>query len=129
MTLRARPPELRVEALPADDAGAWALARTWLPGLGEDAWRGFVGRWLGGAGGRGLLTARSARGGVLGFVPWWTQPDLEQGEVLMAGPFVVRELGVRPLVRQALLERLRTIAADQALPVRLIDPTAANDPV
>ncbi|MCP6640397.1 hypothetical protein NL504_28170, partial [Klebsiella pneumoniae] len=59
---------------------------------------------------RGILSARNQRGGVLGFVSWWRQPDLEFGETLWVGPFVVREMGVRPLVRQSLAVELTALA-------------------
>lgn len=127
MTMTTIPAELRVEALPGDDAGAWALARTWRPDLAEQDWRGFVDRWLAGGGERGLLTARSARGGVLGFVTWWTQPDLDRGEVLLAGPFVVRELGVRPLVQQALLKQLGAMARERTLSLRVLDSAPTDE--
>jgi hypothetical protein len=58
---------------------------------------------------------------VLGFVPWWRQPDLEHGEILWAGPFVVRELGVRPLVRDSLTGALSDLSRQLGTGLRLTD--------
>jgi hypothetical protein len=82
----------------------------WRPDLGADQWRVFLRDWRAAPDSRGILSARNQRGGVLGFVSWWRQPDLEYGETLWAGPFVVREMGVRPLVRQSLAVELTALA-------------------
>ena len=103
---RLMPDAPRLDVVPLTEAEApaeFALARMWRPDLGADQWRAAPDS-------RGILSARSQRGGVLGFVSWWRQPDLEYGETLWAGPFVVREMGVRPLVRQSLAVELTALA-------------------
>ncbi|MET4683021.1 hypothetical protein [Brevundimonas faecalis] len=103
----------RLDVVPLTEAEApaeFALARMWRPDLGADQWRTFLRDWRAAPDSRGILSARSLRGGVLGFVSWWRQPDLEFGETLWAGPFVVREMGVRPLVRQSLAVELTALA-------------------
>lgn len=92
--------------LPDDEAAAYALARWAKPDLPVERWENFLCDWRADPDGRGILVARNQRGGILGFVCWWRQPDLEHGETLWAGPFFVREMGVRPLVRDALVQEL-----------------------
>lgn len=115
-------PSLLVTAL--TEAGATAeftLARLWRPQVDESRWLEFLEAWRSDPSSRGILSARNQRGGVLGFVPWWRQPDLEHGESLLAGPFVVRELGVRPLVRDSLMQALDELSGQLGIQLRLID--------
>ena len=110
---RLMPDAPRLDVVPLTEAEApaeFALARMWRPDLGADQWRTFLHDCPGRRASRGILSARNQRGGVLGFVSWWRQPDLEYGETLWAGPFVVREMGVRPLVRQSLAVELTALA-------------------
>lgn len=46
---------------------------------------------------------------------------------MLAGPFIVRELGVRPLVQEALVGRLREVAEQHSVRLLLVDWPAAND--
>src|SRR5690606_34510935 len=103
----------RLEVAPLDEAeapAAFALARLWRPNLAPAQWDAFLSAWRAAPESRGILSARNHRVGVLGFVSWWRQPDLEYGETLWVGPFVVREMGVRPLVRQSLAVELTALA-------------------
>lgn len=118
----AEAPHLTVSALNQTDATAeFALARLWRPELDEVQWQSFLHDWRADPDSRGILSARNQRGGVLGFVPWWRQPDLEYGETLWAGPFVVRELGVRPLVRDSLMDQLKELAEQSGARLRLTE--------
>lgn len=104
-------PRLEVAPLSEVEApAAFALARLWRPSLEPAQWDAFLSAWRAAPENRGILSARNRRGGVLGFVSWWRQPDLEYGETLWAGPFVVREMGVRPLVRQSLAVEMTALA-------------------
>ncbi|MGH7027962.1 hypothetical protein [Brevundimonas sp.] len=115
-------PRLSVAPLTeAEGAAEFALARMWRPDLDADQWRTFLRDWRAAPDSRGILSARSQRGGVLGFVTWWRQPDLEFGETLWAGPFVVREMGVRPLVRQSLAVELTVLARRLGARLRYTD--------
>lgn len=115
-------PRLEVVPLTEQDAPAeFALARLWRPEIEPGRWRAFLRDWRAAPESRGILSARNARGGVLGFVSWWRQPDLEFGETLWAGPFVVREMGVRPLVRQSLAVELTALAARLGARLRYSD--------
>ncbi|WP_409020406.1 hypothetical protein [Brevundimonas vesicularis] len=119
---QAEGPRLAIAPLTEADATAeYALAQLWRPNLSPTQWQVFLRQWHAQPGQRGIISARSQRGGVLGFVPWWQQPDLEFGQVLWAGPFVVRELGVRPLVRQALTKGLVQRANQTGLNLRLAE--------
>ena len=114
----------RLDVVPLTEAEApaeFALARMWRPDLGADQWRTFLHDWRAAPDSRGILSARSQRGGVLGFVSWWRQPDLEYGETLWAGPFVVREMGVRPLVRQSLAVELKALAHQLGARLRYVE--------
>jgi len=117
-------PSLTISPLSETDGTAeFTLACLWRPDIDESRWQAFLRAWRSAPESRGILTARNQRGGVLGFVPWWRQPDLEHGEILWAGPFVVRELGGRPLVRDSLTAALETLARQDGLKLRL-----TNDP-
>lgn len=110
---RLMPDAPRLEIRPLTEAeapAAFALAQLWRPDLAQDQWRAFLRDWRAASDTRGILSARNQRGGVLGFVTWWRQPDLEFGQTLWVGPFVVREMGVRPLVRQSLAVELTVLA-------------------
>ena len=113
-------PSLSISPLTEADATAeFTLACLWRPELDESRWQAFLQAWRSAPDSRGILTARNQRGGVLGFVPWWRQPDLEHGEILWAGPFVVRELGVRPLVRDSLTRALDDLSSQLGVGLRL----------
>ena len=116
----------RLDVVPLTEAEApaeFALARMWRPDLGAEQWRTFLHDWRAAPDSRGILSARNQRG-VLGFVSWWRQPDLEYGETLWAGPFVVREMGVRPLVRQSLAVELTALAHRLGAKLRYDDAAA-----
>ena len=114
------PPGLTIAPLTAADATAeYSLARLWRPELDEPRWQAFLQAWRSDPDSRGILSARNQRGAVLGFVPWWRQPDLEHGEILWAGPFVVREMGVRPLVRDGLTKALDDLSGQLGIGLRL----------
>lgn len=140
-----RPADHAVEVVPlapADRDEGWLLARTARPDLTLDRWRGFDGDWRRDGDQRGVVAARNTRGALLGLAFWWRQPDLEAGQALWAGPIVVRELGVRPLVRRAMLQalteaagrlgaRLRLAPDDdrpEARSIRLVERASANKP-
>lgn len=113
-------PQLSIVPLTEADAPAeFTLACLWRPDLDESRWQAFLQAWRSAPESRGILTARNQRGGVLGFVPWWRQPDLELGESLWAGPFVVRELGGRPLVRDSLTRGLNELSSQMGIGLRL----------
>lgn len=119
---RPNAPRLEVRPLTETEAPAeFVLARDWRPGLGAEQWRTFLRDWRAAPDSRGILSARNQRGGVLGFVSWWRQPDLEFGETLWAGPFVVREMGVRPLVRQSLAVELTALARRLGARLRYVE--------
>lgn len=119
-------PRLLVAPLSEAEApAAFALARLWRPDLEPHQWEAFLWAWRAAPESRGIMTARNGRGGVLGFVSWWRQPDLEYGETLWAGPFVVRELGVRPLVRQSLAVELTALAGQMGARLRYAEDAAS----
>ncbi|ANF55923.1 hypothetical protein DA69_07695 [Brevundimonas naejangsanensis] len=121
-------PRLEVSPLSKAEApAAFALARLWRPSLEPAQWDAFLSAWRAAPESRGILSARNQRGGVLGFVSWWRQPDLEYGETLWAGPFVVREMGVRPLVRQSLAVELTALAAQLGARLRYAEEAQAPD--
>lgn len=118
----------RLEVAPLNEAealAAFALARLWRPNLEQVQWEAFLSAWRAAPDSRGILSARNQRGGVLGFVSWWRQPDLEYGETLWAGPFVVREMGVRPLVRQSLAVELTALAGQLGARLRYAEEAPA----
>ena len=122
--LRIAPDAPRLEIVPLTETEApaeFALARLWRPEIGAARWEAFLRDWRASPHERGILSARSPRGAVLGFVSWWRQPDLEFGEILWAGPFVVREMGVRPLVRQSLAVELTALATRVGARLRCVD--------
>ncbi|GAA0399634.1 hypothetical protein GCM10009093_27660 [Brevundimonas terrae] len=113
-------PGLLVSPLCSDDeTAAYALARWAKPDLPPERWENFLCDWRADPDGRGILVARNQRGGILGFVCWWRQPDLEHGETLWAGPFFVREMGVRPLVRDALDQELQHLSRSMGAALRI----------
>ncbi len=117
-------PSLNIAPLSEADApAAFALAQQWRPHLGADRWDNFLCDWKSDPDGRGILAAHNQRGGLLGFVCWWRQPDLEHGETLWAGPFVVHEMGVRPLVRQSLQDAVAELARESGANLVLRDAT------
>lgn len=119
-------PRLEVAPLSEIEApAAFALARLWRPNLEPPQWDAFLKAWRAAPESRGILSARNQRGGVLGFVSWWRQPDLEYGETLWAGPFVVREMGVRPLVRQSLAVELTALAGQFGARLRYAEEAPA----
>ncbi|MGU3455465.1 hypothetical protein ACLBV5_04010 [Brevundimonas sp. M1A4_2e] len=121
-------PRLEVSPLSKAEApAAFALARLWRPSLEPAQWDAFLSAWRAAPESRGILSARNQRGGVLGFVSWWRQPDLEYGETLWAGPFVVREMGVRPLVRQSLAVELTALAAQLGARLRYAEEAQTPD--
>ncbi|WP_225212233.1 hypothetical protein [Brevundimonas guildfordensis] len=121
-------PRLEVSPLSKAEApAAFALARLWRPNLEPAQWDAFLSAWRAAPESRGILSARNQRGGVLGFVSWWRQPDLEYGETLWAGPFVVREMGVRPLVRQSLAVELTALAAQLGARLRYAEEAPTPD--
>ena len=121
-------PRLEVAPLSEVEApAAFALARLWRPNLEPAQWDAFLSAWRAAPESRGILSARNRRGGVLGFVSWWRQPDLEYGETLWAGPFVVREMGVRPLVRQSLAVELTALACQLGARLRYAEEAVAPD--
>lgn len=104
---------------------AYSLARWAKPELKAERWDNFLCDWRADPDSRGILVARNQRGGILGFVCWWRQPDLDLGETLWAGPFCVREMGVRPLVRDALTQELRMLAQGMKAGLRIADDVAS----
>ena len=102
-----------------DETAAYALARWAKPDLASERWENFLCDWRSDPDGRGILVSRNQRGGILGFVCWWRQPDLEHGETVWAGPFFVREMGVRPLVRAALEHELQQLASSVGSALRI----------
>jgi len=121
---------LLVSALkPDDETAAYALARWARPDLSNERWENFLCDWHADPDGRGILVARNQRGGILGFVCWWRLPDLEHGETLWAGPFFVREMGVRPLVRDALEHALYQLSCTTEATLRIApDATPLRPP-
>lgn len=106
-------PALTITPLGDDDeAAAFALARIEYPELVQERWDNFLCDWKTDQDGRGILAARNLRGAILGFVCWWVQPDLACGQRLSAAPFVTHERGVRPIVRQSLVNALSVLAKD-----------------
>lgn len=102
---------LRVVPLTADGAGeAFVLARHRLSTLAPDRWHDFLAAWEAGGPDRGLMAARNQRGALLAVAAWWRQPDLLRGNALWADLICVRELGVRPIVRAALIAGLERMA-------------------
>jgi len=102
---------LTIDPLPASRAGeAFVLARHWLSDLVPERWNAFIAAWEAGGTGRGLMEARNQRGALLGIAAWWRLPDLRHGETLWAEVIAIRELGVRPIVREALLSELQRMA-------------------
>lgn len=122
------PSGLTVRPLGADDvAAAYSLALWAKPDLQADRWENFLCDWRADPDGRGIMVARNQRGGILGFVCWWRQPDLDYGETVWAGPFFVREMGVRPLVRDALEHELQQLAASMRAALRIVPEIAGPD--
>lgn len=116
----ARPPALTIAPLGPDDASAAYTLAVWAkPGLAAERWENFLCDWRADPDGRGILVARNQRGGILGFVCWWRQPDLDHGEIVWAGPFWVHEMGVRPLVREALEKELAELAKSMRAGLRI----------
>lgn len=109
---------------PDDETAAYSLALWAKPELTQERWDNFLCDWRSHPDSRGILVARNQRGAILGFVLWWQQPDLDHGETVWAGPFYVREMGVRPLVRDALEHSLQQHAAAQRAVLRF---TPEND--
>lgn len=123
------PPSPGLVIAPLSEAhapAAFALARMWRPHLPAERWDNFLCDWKADPDGRGILAAHNQRGGLLGFVCWWRQPDLEHGERLWAGPFITLERGVRPLVRQYLMQAAAELAASMNAILQIHDETAAN---
>lgn len=121
-------PRLCVRPLEPDDAAAaYGLALWAKPDLPPERWENFLCDWRADPDGRGILVARNQRGGILGFVCWWRQPDLDYGETLWAGPFFVREMGVRPIVREALNHALGQLAASMRAALRIVPNATASD--
>lgn len=119
-------PGLLVSPLHSDDeTAAYALARWARPDLPPERWKNFLCDWRADPDSRGILVARNQRGGILGFVCWWRQPDLEHGETLWSGPFFVREMGVRPLVRDALEGELYQLSCAMGAALRITTETSA----
>ena len=112
---------------PDDASAAFSLALWAKPDLQMDRWENFLCDWRADPDGRGILVARNQRGGTLGFVCWWRQPDLEHGETVWAGPFVVREMGVRPLVREALESELHQLACSMRAALRILPEWPGSD--
>lgn len=111
-------PSLNVRALDEQAArAAYALAQAQVEGLDRDVWSRFVERASEPASDRGLLVAENQRGALLALAQWWREPDLRQQTALWAELLVIRELGVRPIVRHAVLDRLRQIAGKARLRV------------
>lgn len=100
---------------------AFALAQMWRPHLPPERWDNFLCDWKADPDGRGILAAHNQRGGLLGFVCWWRQPDLEHGQRLWAGPFITLERGVRPLVRQNLVQAANDLAASMKAVLQIHD--------
>lgn len=115
----------------ANAPAAFALAQMWRPNLPAERWDNFLCDWKADPDGRGILAAHNQRGGLLGFVCWWRQPDLEYGERLWAGPFITLERGVRPLVRLRLTDAVRELAASMNAVLQIHDdaPVPALTPV
>lgn len=101
---------------------AFILARLTRPTLNLEHWKAFVEAWRRESGDRGILSVKNQRGSLLGFAAWWLQPDLDHGLALWAEPLVVRELGVRPLVQEALLRKLWRMASDAGAGLRVVRP-------
>lgn len=112
---------------PDDGAAAYGLALWAKPDLEASRWENFLCDWRADPDGRGILVARNQRGGILGFVCWWRQPDLDHGETVWAGPLVVREMGVRPLVREALEFELHQLASSMRAALRILPDAAGLD--
>jgi len=116
---------LTVAALERDAADqAFILARLNRPDLNLDHWQSFLSAWRNDADERGILTVKNQRGSILGFAAWWLQPDLDHGVALWAEPLMVREVGVRPLVQEALLRKLWRMAVDAGAGLRVVRPEA-----
>lgn len=111
---------------PSDRDEGWLLARLACPDLSLERWRAFDGDWRRAIDVRGVAAARNGRGALLGLAFWWRQPDLEAGEALWVGPVVARELGVRPLVRRALLQALTEAAGRLGARLRLAPEEAES---
>ena len=115
-------PGLVISPLSEENApAAFALAQMWRPHLPAERWDNFLCDWKADPDGRGILAAHNQRGGLLGFVCWWRQPDLEHGERLWAGPFITLERGVRPLVRLGLTDAVRELAASMNAVLQIHD--------
>lgn len=112
---------------PEDATAAYSLALWARPDLPAERWDRFLNDWRADPDGRGILVARNQRGGILGFVCWWKQPDLDHGETLWAGPFFVREMGVRPLVRDALTHAVQQLALSTRAALRITDNDTTSD--
>ena len=122
------PPGLLITPLGPDDiSAAYTLALWAKPDLAPERWENFLCDWRSDPDGRGILVARNRRGGILGFVCWWRQPDLEHGEIVWGGPFFVREMGVRPLVRAALEMELQSLASSMRAGLRIAPDAKASD--
>lgn len=120
---------LTVVALERDAADkAFILARLNRPELNLQHWHAFVAAWRDDAEGRGILSVRNQRGSILGFAAWWLQPDLDHGTALWAEPLMVREVGVRPLVQEALLRKLWRMAIDAGAGLRVVRPEPPPPP-
>ncbi|WP_461343519.1 hypothetical protein [Brevundimonas sp. GN22] len=119
---------LIIKPLGPDDAtAAYSLAVWAKPDLEESRWQNFLCDWRADPDGRGILVARNQRGGILGFVCWWRQPDLDHGETVWAGPLFVREMGVRPLVREALECELHQLASSMRAALRILPDAPSSD--
>lgn len=122
------PSGLTIKPLGRDDAAAaYSLALWAKPDLPAARWENFLCDWRADPDGRGILVARNQRGGILGFVCWWRQPDLDHGETVWAGPFFVREMGVRPIVRHALEHELQQLAASLRAALRVVSDDFGSD--
>lgn len=106
--------------LAADRDEGWPLARSVWPEATLHGWRAFDRWWRSGGEARGAIAVRNGRGALLGLAYWRREPD----GTLVAGPMTARELGVRPIVRRALVARLEAMAGDLGAVLRL-DETAS----
>ena len=122
------PSGLVIKPLGSDDVvAAYGLALWAKPDLPIERWENFLCDWRADPDSRGIMVARNQRGGILGFVCWWRQPDLDHGETVWAGPFCVREMGVRPLVRDALEHELHQLAASMRAALRIVTDGTTSD--
>lgn len=120
---------LTVDLLPASRAPeAFVLACHGLGNLVPERWNAFMAAWVTAGSERGLVGASNQRGALLGIATWWRLPDLRHGETLWADLIAIRELGVRPIVREALVTKLQMMAHAGGQALRLASEMTGAPP-